>query len=92
MTERSPREKRVSLGRSSWAPILSLLGGNTIVFINLSKEILLYRDNNIGMLISLSNKAYARLKGLKKQDESFSEAVLRATPKKKPALEFFGVF
>jgi len=43
-------------------------------------------------VISLSEKAYERLKSMKKPGESFSDVILRVAPEKKSLLEFAGTW
>jgi predicted CopG family antitoxin len=54
----------------------------------------MHRDSAMTKVISLSEKAYETLKGMKKPGESFSDVVLRvAQPKKKKSLmEFAGTW
>ena len=60
-------------------------------------EVLLGKDNIVFFMtkvISLSEKAYQTLKGMKKSGESFSDVVIRVTSKekKKSILEFAGTW
>ena len=47
---------------------------------------------NMTKIISLSDKAYGRMKSIKAETESFSDVVIRLTEKKikKPISDFFG--